>query len=375
MAIEDMINSTVPSNMTGVEDVDSAAVRACKVLAYCLIILMSLIGNSLVITVIYKDKRMKTNINRFIVNMCISDILMTLWVLPQTISSIVHDGRWQVTGDMGDFLCKMVPLWQDVSAGVSIFSMTVIAFDRFFAIVLPFKAHVITTRRCYLMIFLTWFLSVIIHTPYLFTLRLYQFDEDNIQCRQIWPIDLMEKNIPTIFYLLQFSMLYAVPLLSIAFFYTAVILELNRKSKTENQNITQQRARQRENREVSFMLITVVVLFALSWAPLNTMAFLHFFKWEKEGVSPSYGRTLRFVADFLIHSNSAQNAVIYFTFNSRFKQGLRKICCCPSGRDHQDNDISNGYSSMRSKRWYIKRDCDTNVDRVELTSRTGNGVI
>lgn len=365
------------SNVSYFEDIneDSVGVLACKVLAYSLIILMSLIGNSLVIAVIYREKRLKTNINRFIVNMCFSDIIMTLWVLPTAITSILSNNQWLITGNLGKFFCKMVPLMQDVSAGVSIFSMTVIAFDRFFAIVLPFKAHIITTRRCYIMIAFTWIISILIHTPYLELFQLVKFFDDYYECRQIWPTELIYEDIQKAFYVVLFCLLYALPLLSIAFFYTGVILELNRKAKTENQNITQQRHRKRENREVSFMLITVVVLFAVSWAPLNILAFLYFFKWASEITSPKYSRTLRFVSDFMIHSNSAQNSIIYFTFNSRFKQGLKRIFS--GGGRHQNGEYCSNASTTIAKRWNVndKRRSETKEEKLELTSRTNlNGV-
>lgn len=349
---------------------DSVEVRASKVLAYSLIILMSLVGNGLVVCVIYREKRLKTNTNRFIVNMCTSDILTTASVLPQQITAILSNNKWLITGDFGNILCKTVPLIQDLSAGVSILSMAVIAFDRFFAVVLPFKAHIITTSRCYIMIAFTWIIAFVLHIPYICFFKLYQFEDNHYECRQLWPPVLTDNNVHKIYFVLMFSLLFALPLMSIAFFYTAVILELNRKEKTENQNIIQQRTRRRENREVSFMLVTVVVLFAVSYAPLNVLAFLFFFKWDVESQTPNYSRTLTFIANFMIHSNAAQNAIIYFTFNSRFKEGLKRLFV--SGYRSQMNglDYSNA-STSNVKRFNVngKRKSEiTKEEKLELTT-------
>lgn len=61
----------------------SAYEVALKVATYCAIIVLSLIGNTLVVYVVWRNHRMRTTTNYFIVNLAISDILVTVcctWV-------------------------------------------------------------------------------------------------------------------------------------------------------------------------------------------------------------------------------------------------------------------------------------------------------
>lgn len=68
-----------PMNITSVP-VGEAAV---KITVYTLLILISLIGNTLIVLVVLKNKRMQTTTNYFLVNLAVSDLVVSLscsWV-------------------------------------------------------------------------------------------------------------------------------------------------------------------------------------------------------------------------------------------------------------------------------------------------------
>jgi len=53
-----------------------------KSFAYCLIFVVSLAGNTLVGTIVYKEKTMRKPINYLIVNMAMSDLLSPIFLIP-----------------------------------------------------------------------------------------------------------------------------------------------------------------------------------------------------------------------------------------------------------------------------------------------------
>ena len=72
-----------------------------KVLMYGVIILVSLVGNSLVVYIVWKNKRMHTTTNFFIVNLAVSDVMVTsscTWV--HLVDSLTEG--WV----LGAFFCK-----------------------------------------------------------------------------------------------------------------------------------------------------------------------------------------------------------------------------------------------------------------------------
>lgn len=63
---------------------DSLAIKSMRI-PYCLIIFVSLIGNSLVLAVVFTNPRMRTTVNNYIVNLAVTDLLITFY-MPRVIS-------------------------------------------------------------------------------------------------------------------------------------------------------------------------------------------------------------------------------------------------------------------------------------------------
>lgn len=56
-----------------------------RILLYCLIFLLSILGNILVITVLIRNKRMRTVTNTFLLSLAVSDLMLCLFCMPFTL--------------------------------------------------------------------------------------------------------------------------------------------------------------------------------------------------------------------------------------------------------------------------------------------------
>lgn len=65
----------------------SSIVTTVYCLAYSFVFLLGLVGNCLVVAVVFRAPRMRTVTNYFIVNLAIADILVVLFCLPATLLS------------------------------------------------------------------------------------------------------------------------------------------------------------------------------------------------------------------------------------------------------------------------------------------------
>ncbi|XP_065574140.1 RYamide receptor-like isoform X3 [Artemia franciscana] len=110
-------------------------------LMYSCIFLLALIGNGLVVCVIFSTRRKWTVTNYFIINLAISDILMAVACIPFSFVSTLILHYWP----FGGFMCRTVQYSQVVSVVVSAYTMVVISGDRYFAIVYPLRPRM--TRR------------------------------------------------------------------------------------------------------------------------------------------------------------------------------------------------------------------------------------
>ena len=109
--------------------------------AYCLIFLVSLAGNTVIGIIVYKTKTMRRPINFLIVNMAMSDLLFPIFAFPSTMQTLYIDS-WLIGGPLGQALCKLTNYLPYVSTAVSIHSLVLIAVDRFGAVVSPpFPTH------------------------------------------------------------------------------------------------------------------------------------------------------------------------------------------------------------------------------------------
>jgi len=137
---------------------------ATTALVLILVILVTLVGNILVILSVFKYKPLKIAQNFFLVSLAVADLTVSIFVLPFSVIYQVT-GRWK----FGTELCKMWLTCDVLCCTASILHLCVIALDRYWAITDPLNyAMKRTLKRVLIMIGGVWLLSVIISSPPLF---------------------------------------------------------------------------------------------------------------------------------------------------------------------------------------------------------------
>lgn len=299
--------------------IDSALSKGFKVLGYVLIAVLSLVGNVLVVCVVTRSPRMRTVTNHFIANVSIADLLTTVFNMVPTLYWVITDvDVWYMGGTLGEALCKLLQFFQLVSIACSVFSMVAIAFDRVFAIYRPLK-RTITFPRAKGIIAIIWIASCVISSPNLYTLRLETADGIGY-CKEEWG-PLFDEEISPLFYTIAlFACLYVIPLILIGVLYTIVIVRLWNRPTPGQRSATNRTNRERTNRRVLKMLITVVVVFAVCWLPLYVRMFIMFSYPKEYPCGLPYH--LDFITIYLGHANSSVNPYIYVIFNENFRNGF-----------------------------------------------------
>ncbi|CAH3182690.1 unnamed protein product, partial [Porites lobata] len=107
-----------------------------QTVALSLILVVSLVGNSLIVLIVYKTPTLRKPINMLIANMAMSDLLYPIFFVPARLAEW-HAGSWLIGGTLGQALCKIHIFLVDVSSLVSIQSLVLITVDRFVAVVVP----------------------------------------------------------------------------------------------------------------------------------------------------------------------------------------------------------------------------------------------
>lgn len=309
------------SNLCGVPD-DPSTEKALKTFAYGVIAFGSLLGNSLVILVIFKNRGMRSTINYFIVNMAVSDILFTMFVIPRMISELhTEPHRWLVGGVLGSVLCKFDYFIQDVSTAVSILSLVAIAVDRFYGVVFPMKAGLTNGGRLRRVVLaVTWLLGALLYLPYFYA---YKLSEDSF-CIYNWDPVLDHGKVKSVYFVILSITFFFFPVAILTIVYSIIIITLKRQKFPGNQSLKDKKRVAKRNRSVLRMVVAVVVVFVCCWLPLNVSIYVLLFQWGPMHI-PCYATSLFFWVIFIAFSNGSISPFLYFIFNENFRQGFRKV--------------------------------------------------
>ncbi|KAG9508643.1 RYamide receptor, partial [Fragariocoptes setiger] len=200
----------------------SVPVKLLFYLAYTTIFLFGLFGNMLVIYIVWCNKSMHTVTNYFIANLAVSDILLCLFAVPFTPLYLLTFQEWI----FGRWLCHLLPYAQGVSVYISAFTLMIIAIDRYFVIVYPFRPRM-SKCLCIKLIMGVWCAALLLTLPYALYVRLMPSDCPTQFCEEDWPY---ESN--RILFGLSTSVLqFIVPFKIIAFCYIKVWLKLRMRAR------------------------------------------------------------------------------------------------------------------------------------------------
>lgn len=125
------------------------------------IIILTIIGNVLVILSVFTYKPLRIVQNFFIVSLAVADLTVAILVLPFNVANMVI-GRWI----FGIHLCKMWLTSDVLCCTSSILNLCAIALDRYWAITDPINyAQKRTVERVLMLIGGVWIVSLIISSP------------------------------------------------------------------------------------------------------------------------------------------------------------------------------------------------------------------
>ncbi|KAG2457455.1 G-protein coupled receptor 135 [Polypterus senegalus] len=135
---------------------------ASQALILLVIFLLSSLGNSAVIVVIIKHRQLRTVTNAFIMSLSLSDFLTAILCLPFSFVMLFSkDGLWI----FGDRFCVANGFFNSCFGIISTLTMTLISFDRYYAIVRQ-PQEKIGRRRATQLLVAVWLAAVLFSFPW-----------------------------------------------------------------------------------------------------------------------------------------------------------------------------------------------------------------
>ncbi|XP_055006381.1 pyroglutamylated RF-amide peptide receptor [Boleophthalmus pectinirostris] len=293
------------------------------VILYVIIFVLALAGNSLVIYIILKKRAIQTATDIFICSLAVSDLLITFFCIPFTLLQNISS-EWFG----GVLVCKTVPFVQTTAIVTGILTMTCIAIERYQGIVFPLQMRrQYSSKRAYKMLGLVWIVSVIVGSPMLFVQQLevkydFLYDHYHVCCQESWR-SLTHRQAYTTFIMVA---LFLLPLLTMLFLYTRIGIELwihkrvGDSSVLNTMNLREINKISGKKKRAVKMMITIVLLFTVCWAPFHTVHML----FEYNDLENKYdGVTVNMivaVVQAIGFFNSFNNPIVYAFMNENFKK-------------------------------------------------------
>ncbi|KAH8273816.1 hypothetical protein KR044_001151 [Drosophila immigrans] len=206
---------------------DRTDVRIIFITLYTLVFCCCFFGNLLVILVVTLSRRLRSITNFFLANLAFADFCVGLFCVLQNLSIYLIDS-WV----FGEFLCRMYQFVHSLSYTASIFILVVICMERYFAIVHPITCkQILTATRLRMVIVTVWITSAVYSTPkFVFSKTIKNIHTEDGLEEEICVLDREMFN-SKLLDMINFVLLYAMPLLVMTVLYSKIAIALWRSSR------------------------------------------------------------------------------------------------------------------------------------------------
>ncbi|KAL9964007.1 hypothetical protein ACROYT_G027574, partial [Oculina patagonica] len=114
---------------------------------FCLVLFLSLVGNLLVCYAVYRNPRLRCSSNYYIISLAFSDIFQALCTMPLSIMMLAT-GVWPFgTSASGTSACYFMAISKYALAKISVYTMVLMALNRYYKIVKPAKYQTTFKKR------------------------------------------------------------------------------------------------------------------------------------------------------------------------------------------------------------------------------------
>ena len=176
---------------------------------------------------------------------------------------------------------------------MSLGSLVAIALDRFLAVYFPARRP-LSTRRPFVTLTVIWFLSIALAFPQFLVTKVLEIG-DRVYC-------LLDEVTDFDFWLLS-TLHVGLLLIVMLVLYPAILIKLWKRKLPGNPSTANQEIRDRTNRKVTYMAVTIMVAFVVSWLPCFGVPMKNFI--EKDKLEDNPDSAIYLIALVLVYSSSA----------------------------------------------------------------------
>ncbi|XP_045698206.1 melanopsin [Phyllostomus hastatus] len=286
--------------------------------------LTGMLGNLTVIYTFCRSRSLRTPANMFIINLAISDFLMSFTQAPVVFASSLYK-RW-LFGEAG---CKFYAFCGALFGITSMITLTAIALDRYLVITRPLATiGVVSKRRAALVLLGVWLYALAWSLPPFFGWSAYVPEGLLTSCS--WDYVSFTPSVRA-YTMLLFCFVFFLPLLVIIYCYVFIfraIRETGQALQTfgsceGHSELPRQQQRLQSEWKTAKIVLLVILLFVLSWAPYSTVALMAF-----AGYAHVLTPYMNSVPAVIAKASAIHNPIIYAITHPKYRMAIAQHLPC-----------------------------------------------
>ena len=277
---------------------------------------LSLAGNCLVCLALYRNRRLRTTTNFYVLSLAVGDIMLAALFPFHIVASGLRG--WPFSYSFCQFLGFTAQFWAQGSLCI----LALASINRYFCVVKPLKYPVLfAKKKTLLSILFIWLFSFL--QTLIFTVAvpiIYQWSPKSLYCQGF----SLEKRTERISYVF-FACFFMVPVLLVVFCYGKVYMVIRQHNTAIVPSLQQTNRPGRitvQDIKTSRVLFVAVFGFCICWAPLIVLLFLVF------GLQFSISSVALWVLVLLTTFSSWINPIIFGVMNRAMRKEFRNILLC-----------------------------------------------
>ncbi|KAM7005592.1 opsin-1, short-wave-sensitive 2 [Tautogolabrus adspersus] len=281
--------------------------------------------NVLTIACTVQYKKLRSHLNYILVNLAVANLIVSC--VGSSTCFYCFFRRYMAVGPIG---CKIEGFAVTLGGMVSLWSLAVVAFERWLVVCKPLGNFAFKPQHAIACCAATWVFALIAATPPLFGWSRYIPEGMQCSCGPDWYTTNNKWNNESYVYFL-FGFCFAVPFSTIIFCYSQLLLVLKSAAKAQAESASTQKA----EREVSRMVVIMVIGFLFCWAPYAIFAL-----WVVNNRGQSFDLRLATLPSCMAKASTVYNPVIYILLNKQFRTCLKKMLGMSATDDEESSSSS-----------------------------------
>nr|XP_033798843.1 melanopsin [Geotrypetes seraphini] len=315
-----------------------------------------MLGNFLVIYAFCRSKSLRTPANMFIINLAISDFLMSSTQAPVFFATSLHK-RW-IFGEKG---CELYAFCGALFGITSMITLMVISVDRYFVITRPLASiGMMSKKRAVLILLGVWLYALAWSLPPFFGWSAYVPEGLLTSCT--WDYMTFTPSVRA-YTMLLFCFVFFIPLSAIIYCYFFIFKAIKTTNKAvqkigsdNNKESQKQYQRMKNEWKMAKIALIVILLFVISWSPYSIVALMAFAGYAN--VLTPYTNSVPAV---IAKASAIHNPIIYAITHPKYRMAIAKYVPGLGSLLRVSRKDSKSYSSYSSTRRCTVSSLSSNV--------------